>query len=128
MGEGMSDHRIAIIGLGRVGGEFLKKMVGMKEKGIEVVAVAELSETPGKVLARSYDIPVKSDKEIVNMGSDVDIIFDMSGIASVRRGLREMLSVSQNYHTVIAPENIAHFIWVLISSEKLPEVHERSGY
>ena len=39
---------IAIVGLGRVGSEFLRQMMVLKEKGVEIVAAADLADTMGK--------------------------------------------------------------------------------
>lgn len=63
------------------------------------------------------------------MGDKVDIIFDLTGIISVRKELREKLQVTNNNHTVIASETIVRLIWSLISEDALPVIEGRkTGY
>lgn len=125
----MSKQAIAIVGLGRVGSVFLEELLRQESKDIAVVAVAENGETPGKALAKSHNIPVLDTDAIIAKGDGVDILFDLTGSAAVRKELREKLMADNNRHTVIATESIARLIWSLISSEAaLPNVHGKSGY
>ena len=72
-----------------------------------------------------HDVSIK---EIVDMGDQIDIIFDLSGNEETRKQLREQLEASNNNHTVIAPENVARLVWSLITNKPLPDVHEKKGY
>ena len=123
----MAYQRIAIIGLGRVGGEFLRKMLPMRERGLIISICAQLSETEGKALARDEGIPLGTVEDVLEQGEALDIIFDLTGNADVRQQLRANLAAAENRHTVVAPENIAQFVW-LVMGEELPEVHGRAGY
>ena len=105
----MTQHNIAIVGLGRVGTVFLQRMLARREEGVNIVRVAQLSKTAE--------------------GSGVDIIVDLTGSPDVRQQLREKLAAAGNRHTVIAPESIARLMWTLMETgEELPEVHASGGY
>lgn len=119
---------IAIVGLGRVGTEFLAEILKHRDKGFAVLAAAELLETPGCQFARENGIPLMSVPEIIGRGVDIDIIFDLTGSRDVRRALREGLAASANLHTVVAPETVSRLIWSLITDRKLPQVHGHAGY
>jgi predicted dinucleotide-utilizing enzyme len=120
--------KIAIVGLGRVGGEFLKEILKRKKGDIIVRCVAELSDTPGRQTAIDAGIEVLKLEEVVALGEELDIIFDTSGNETVREQLRGFLWNSVNQHTVVAPETIARLIWSLLTDETLPEVHRNLGY
>jgi glyceraldehyde-3-phosphate dehydrogenase/erythrose-4-phosphate dehydrogenase len=122
-------QRIAIIGLGRIGSAFLQQMLAKRAQGIELVCVAEAADTPGRKQAIEAGLVVKSLDQVVAMGAGVDVIFDLTGLAEVRRELREKLVAAKNSHTVIASESIVRVIWALISSDALPVIQGRStGY
>lgn len=124
----MTKQNIAIIGLGRIGSAFLGAML-QKRQSINLVCVAERSETPAKAQAAVAGIKIVALEEIVGMGDAIDIIFDLTGIPDVRRELREKLMGSNNSHTIIASETIARLIWSMISDTDLPEiVGRKTGY
>jgi predicted dinucleotide-utilizing enzyme len=124
----MPKQNIAIIGLGRIGSAFLGAMQ-QKKHNINLVCVSERIDTPAKAQAIAAGIKVATLDEIVAMGDKVDIIFDLTGIISVRKELREKLQVSNNNHTVIASETIVRLIWSLISEDALPMIEGRkTGY
>jgi predicted dinucleotide-utilizing enzyme len=125
----MEGQNIAIIGLGRIGSAFLGEMLGKAGRGINLVCVSETMETPGKAQAVAAGIRLADIGEIVAMGDKVDVIFDLTGIADVRKTLRSQLAATGNNHTVIASETIARLIWSLISSSALPTIAGRkTGY
>lgn len=125
----MQKQSIAIVGLGRVGSVFLEKLLGQANKGISITAVAEKGATAGAALAKTHGIQNLSIDQLVAKGGDIDILFDLTGLPAVRQELREKLMASGNRHTVIATENIASLIWVLIAEgENLPNVHIKTGY
>ena len=125
----MEKQSIAIVGLGRVGSAFLKELVDQSNAGVEIVAVVECANTPGRSLAKARGIRNISIDELVGLGAGIDILFDLTDVAEVRQELREKLQASGNRHTIVATENIARMIWTLISSgAELPGVHTRTGY
>ncbi|MFA6015089.1 MAG: hypothetical protein WC742_08460 [Gallionellaceae bacterium] len=125
----MQMQTVAIAGLGRVGSVFLEKLLAQSAKGISIVAVAEKGETAGVALAKANGINNVSLDQLIEMGGNIDILFDLTGIPAVRQELRDKLLAAGNRHTVIATESIAMFIWVLISEgDGLPNVHLKTGY
>jgi predicted dehydrogenase len=123
--------KAAIVGLGRVGSIFLKKLIKKEGQGIKIVAAAEKNESaPGIRIAKDNGIIVYGDaREITAMGEAIDIIFDLTGNPTEKMLLRRELLRSKNLHTVLAPETIAFFIWGLIAEgEELPRVHPHKGY
>jgi pyrroline-5-carboxylate reductase len=125
----MQKQSIAIVGLGRVGSVFLEKLLKQANKGISIVAVAEKGATAGAALAKANGIENMNLDQLVAKCDKIDILFDLTGLAEVRRELREKLMAAENRHTVIATESIASFIWLLISGgEALPNVHAKTGY
>ncbi|MDA8232681.1 MAG: hypothetical protein M0006_15210 [Magnetospirillum sp.] len=120
---------VALVGLGEVGGRFLDEMLRLKERGINVVCAAELSDTPGRRRAVAESIPLKTLDEIVAMGGSVDVVFDLTGSPSVRKMLREKMQATGNRHTIIAPETMARMLWAVVSEEHLGGGHHTDrGY
>lgn len=125
----MAQQNIAIIGLGRVGTAFLKKMLALpKDKGINVVYAVEKNDTEGKKLASAARIQMVTIEELINLCSSIDIIFDLTGSSDTRRGLRAKLQYIRNKHTIIAPETVARMMWSLMGGEALPDAHSDTGY
>jgi predicted dinucleotide-utilizing enzyme len=125
----MEKQAIAIVGLGGVGSAFLAELLGQSNNGVEIIAVAESADTPGRALAKANGIRDVSIDELVAMGDGLDILFDLTHDAAVRKELREKLRVSGNRHTIVATENIARMILALISSGvDLPKEHTSTGY
>ncbi|MFP4696045.1 homoserine dehydrogenase [Thiohalospira sp.] len=125
----MTEHNIAIVGLGRVGTVFLQRMLARREEGVNIVRVAQLSKTDGLKMAEEAGLATGTIDDIVAEGSAVDIIFDLTGSPEVRQQLREKLAAAGNRHTVIAPESVARLMWTLMGAgEELPEVHAGGGY
>lgn len=125
----MSKQSIAIVGLGRVGSVFLEGLLDKDSDHITVAAVSENGDTPGKALAKSRGIPVLDIDALIAKGESIDVLFDLTGSATVRKELREKMMASNNRHTVIATEAVAQLIWSLIASDtSLPNVHGKNGY
>ena len=125
----MEQQRIAIIGLGRIGSAFLKQMLLKRSQGILLVCAAEAADTPGRQLAAQSGIALKSLDDIVALGKEVDVVFELTGRPEVRRELRDKLVEARNTHTVIASETIVRVIWALISDDALPVIEGRkTGY
>lgn len=124
---------IAIVGLGRVGSLVFDKMSEREGKGVRIVAVAQRGpDHPVAQAAQARGIRVFQDglEMVERIGSEIDVLFDLTGDPGFRQKLREALARSGNHHTVIAPELIAHLIWALIANggEELPVVHRNIGY
>lgn len=109
----MSKQNIAIIGLGKIGSAFLDAILS-KKQNVSLVCVAEPMDTPGKTQAIAAGIKVATLDEIVAMGKEIDVIFDLSGNSSMFKELRHKLMASYNDHTIIASDTIAQLIWSLI--------------
>lgn len=125
----MDHQKIAIIGLGRIGSAFLGNLLARGARGVNVVAVAEASDTPGRQLAVNAGLKIATLDQIVALGSGVDILFDLTGLPEVRRELREKLMAQDNHHTVVASETIARLICALTATDDLPEIAGRAiGY
>jgi predicted dinucleotide-utilizing enzyme len=125
----MQNQKVAIIGLGRIGSAFLRNMLDRRGRGVELVAVAESGDTPGRQMALDAGLKVMTLDQIVALGGSVDVLFDLTGIPTVRREIREKLMAQANHHTVIASETIARLIWVMTNEEELPVIAGRStGY
>ncbi|MFP4154861.1 MAG: homoserine dehydrogenase [Halothiobacillaceae bacterium] len=120
--------RVALVGLGRVGGQFLERLLEMRDKGILISCAAEPGATPGRAQAESAGIPLHDIDEIVAFDEAIDVIFDLTGSKAVRQQLRTALQARGNEHTVLAPEIIARVLWASMSTETLAQVHDNAGY
>lgn len=125
----MEKQNIAIIGLGRIGSAFLGEMLRKQGRGINLTYAAEQMDTPGKAQAIAAGIKIVNLDDIVALGDRIDVIFELTGLPSVRKELREKLTAASNRHTVIASETIVRVIWALISDAALPVIEGRkTGY
>ncbi|MDH5718410.1 MAG: Gfo/Idh/MocA family oxidoreductase [Spirochaetia bacterium] len=113
---------IAVIGLGKIGTSFLRNMIMQKDKGVNVLAVSEEAETPGREAAQKENIPVMSIHEIGNLADKIDIIFDLSGNIETRKILNSFHESQSNKHTVIVRENVVFLFWAIIEGKTVPEV------
>ena len=123
--------RVVVLGLGRVGMTFLAKLSQMDSVGVDIVAAVEKDVTAlGHSIAESSDIPVYNNpREVVALGENVDIIFDLSGCIETRKLLRADLARAGNQHTILVTEVMAHFIWNLLDEVGgLPDFHQDTGY
>ena len=119
----MEHHNVAVIGLGRVGAVFLERLLTRDLPGLNIVAVCDIAPTQGRRLAEEYGVPAKSIDELVDMGDQVDILFELTGNPQVRLDLRNRYFNARNTHTVILPEIVARMIWGLMGGGELPDVH-----
>ena len=125
----MTQHNIAIVGLGRVGTVFLQRMLARREEGVNIVRVAQLSKTDGLKMAEEAGLPTGTIDDSVAERSGGEVMLDLTGRPDVHQQLREKLAAAGNRHTVIAPESIARLMWTLMETgEDLPEVHAAGGY
>lgn len=125
----MDRYRIAIVGLGRVGGFFLNEMLKLHDRGLDIVACVEIKDTPGKIIAEDAGVPVVTMDELVAMGREVDVIFELTGSPAVRADLRQDLDLGGNRHTVVVSTLLARLISRIISEDPIPDLHADSrGY
>ena len=125
----MEKQTIAIVGLGKMGSAFLAELLGQPNEAVEIVAVAEIADTAGLALAKSRNIRNVGVDELIAMGNDLDILFDLTGDDKVRQDIRDRLQAAGNRHTIVATENIARMVWSLIASgAELPSLGSNAGY
>lgn len=127
------DINVALLGLGRIGHQFtasLTRHIAEGGKPINIVAVAE--RDPNSQAAKDLEelgVPVYTDAtEIVGLGDKVDIIFDLTGVPSVRQTIREKLQELNNHHTVLVPEIFARLLWSFLEDGATLDAPVRSGY
>lgn len=82
-----------------------------------------MCDTPGKELAEKEEIPVVELSEIVGLGVDVDVIFDLTGDKHVSQILHQKLVQCGNTYTDVVPVRVARLIWGLIAGDEyLPDM------
>lgn len=120
----MQAFRIVVIGAGDTGTPLLQQL--FNAPFVQVLGVADLNlELPGITLARQHQVPVTDNfMELVSLGSQVDIIIDVTGATKVREQLRQYMVDSRNAHTVIMHEQIA-LLMMSLSAGKL--VYSKHG-
>lgn len=124
--------RVAILGLGKVGEVFAEHFLGkIQESGanVEIVAVATRDAQAPVALGFSHSgVTVLQDAlDVANMGDKVDVVFDLTGNADLRKELRSRMQAANNHHTVIAPEVMAHLVWAFFDAGALPQ-SSKTGY
>ena len=116
--------KVAIVGLGTVGSQFIQKISAFEGKGITIVAAAERNPaSPGIAIAKSKGIKVyRDEKGILAMGDKIDVIFDLTGDKTVGRDMMLAHGVTLNVHTEIVSRKMAVMIWnMFFEGETLPE-------
>lgn len=127
--------RVALLGLGDVGELFAERLLAKIQESklpIEIAAVADRNtDSPVALGFKHSGVPVyKHAFEVINLGNNVDIIFDLTGDPMVRRALRMQMRDAENTHTVIAPEVVARLLYLFFSEETaFPDKHKgKQGY
>jgi len=130
----MSENiKIALLGLGTVGQEFAEHFLEIIQEGgkpVEIVAVAHHDkESPVALGFQQSGVKFFEDAiDVVKMGEDVDIIFDLTGSEETRQALRKGLQESNNRHTVIAPEMMAKLLWMFFGEDGSLSGGKGGGY
>ena len=125
--------KIALLGLGDVGQEFAENFLEIIQEGgkaVEIVAVAHHDKNSAVALGFQQN-GVKffeNAAEVVQMGEEVDIIFDLTGSSETRTALRKGMMDSGNRHTVIAPEMMARLLWMFFDDDSLASTSKGGGY
>ncbi len=125
--------KVALLGLGSVGEAFAEHFLAKIQEDridVEIVAVADRHpDTPVALGFAHSKVPVFQDAmEVIKLGDQVDLIFDLTGNAELRQQLRAGLQASNNRHTVIAPEVFAHLLWNFFGESKALLQHAQTGY
>lgn len=109
--------KVALLGLGEVGQEFAENFLEIIQEGgknVEIVAVAHHDKESAVALGfqQSSVKFFENAVDVVKLGEEVDIIFDLTGSSETRQALRKGMMDSDNRHTVIAPEMMARLLWM----------------
>lgn len=125
--------KIALLGLGSVGQEFAEHFLEIIQEGgkpVEIVAVAHRHlDSPVALGFQQSGVPVYENAvDVVKLGENVDIIFDLTGDAATRQALRKALMESNNRHTVIAPEVVARLMWMFFGGSESLGGGRAGGY
>ena len=123
----MDQQTIAILGLDVKGVKFLEEMIQLAGRGVHVAGVSGAAKAV-EAQVRKAGVPLLSVQQMVDLGDDLDIIFDLSGDRDLRAELRKTLFASNNQHTVIAPASVARLIWTLIDEGEPPSGLQSPGY
>lgn len=112
---------VVVIGGGETGTPLLRQLA--EAPFVEILGVADLDEdAPGMMLATEKGIATTTDfMELVQKGSEVDIIIEVTGVSEVRERLRTYMQQSENHHTIIMHEMIA-ILMMSLSRGKLVDI------
>ena len=124
---------VALLGLGRIGSQFAEGLSDHIKGGtspIKIVAVAEANpESEAAAKFKAEGVPVYTDAlGVVELGVEVDVIFDLTGMADLRQTLRESMMAAGNRHTVIVPEVMVRLMWALLDTGEELTGPLREGY
>lgn len=124
--------RVAILGLGKVGEVFAEHFLSkIQESHADVEIVAVATRDPQAPVAMGFahsGVTVLQDAlDVAAMGDKIDVVFDLTGNAELRRELRSRMQAANNQHTVIAPEVMAHLLWAFFDAGALPQ-SSKTGY
>lgn len=124
----MEKIRIVLIGAGETGTPLLRQLLAASF--VDIVGVADLSdEQPGIKLAKENGVATTNDfMTLVSLGTAVDIIIDVTGVAKVRDQLRHYLQESGNHHTIIMHELIAVLLMSLSQGKLVSMKHNPVDY
>jgi predicted dinucleotide-utilizing enzyme len=124
----MSPISVAVVGAGETGTPLLELL--LDAEFVTVMGVADLDpEQPGMILAREHGVTTTgSFMDLAELGEDVDIIIDVTGVAAVRDQLRRHLEQSHNSHTILMHERIVMLVLSLISGHLVEMKHREQDY
>lgn len=124
----MSKINIAIIGAGQTGAPLIKDLANCSF--VEIVSIADINQqAPGIIFAKENGIPVTADyREIIKMGKKVDIIIEVTGVAQVKKSLKEFMQLTGNKHTVIMHELIAVLMMSMAQGKLVDTFHGYQKY
>ena len=125
--------KVALLGLGSVGQDFAENFLEIIQEGgkdVEIVAVAHHDKESAVALGfqQSGVKFFENASDVVKMGEEVDIIFDLTGSSVTRQELRQGMMDSNNRHTVIAPEMMARLLWMFFGGNGNLNDGKAGGY
>lgn len=125
--------KVALLGLGNVGQEFAEHFLEIIQEGkkdVEIIAVAHHDKDSAVALGfqQSGVKFFENASDVVNLGEEVDIIFDLTGDSDTRQALRKGMVESNNRHTVIAPEMMARLLWMFFDGDAELASNKAGGY
>lgn len=125
--------KVALLGLGEVGQEFAENFLEIIQEGgkdVEIVAVAHHDKESAVALGfqQSGVKFFENAVDVVKLGEEVDIIFDLTGSSETRLALRKGMMDSDNRHTVIAPEMMARLLWMFFDGSTDLDGEKGGGY
>lgn len=125
--------KVALLGLGEIGQEFAEHFLEMIQewhKPIQIVAVADpVTDSPIALGFAHSGVAVFADAlDVVEMGTSVDVIFDLTGDDSLRQKLREALAESGNHHTVLVPQVMARLVSLFFDDSAGYTLSASGGY
>lgn len=119
---------VVVIGGGETGTPLLRQLA--EAPFVEILGVADLDkDAPGMMLATEKGIVTTTDfMELVQKGSEVDIIIEVTGVSEVRERLRTYMQQSENRHTIIMHEMIAILMMSLSRGNLIDMKHGEVEY
>lgn len=120
--------RIGIIGAGKTGKYLIEQLNGFEF--ISIVQVADIREdAPGYVYAKENGINVSTDfMHVAKLGTEIDIIFEVTGQKDIKLGLRSYMQETGNKHTVIVPELVAVLMMSMAKGQLIDSFHGFQKY
>jgi len=75
------------------------------------------------------NVPVYSKaSDVLDIGDQIDIIFDLTGSSDVRQTLRDRLQETDNHRTIVVPEIFARLVWSLLEENVELSSLQEGGY
>ncbi|PKQ29515.1 MAG: hypothetical protein CVT60_04890 [Actinobacteria bacterium HGW-Actinobacteria-10] len=101
---------VAIVGAGRAATPLIQDF--LNRPFIKIVGIADKNpDSPGAVLARENGIFYAEHADVLAAkGSEIDLLFDLSGDPAVKPALKDAFVVQGNRTTIIAHDLIARLI------------------
>jgi FlaA1/EpsC-like NDP-sugar epimerase len=119
---------IALIGAGETGTPLLEQL--LHAEFVKVVLVADLnSHAPGMQLAQTQGLHTTTNfMEVARLGTQIDIIIEVTGVTNVKEQLRKYLHDTGNHHTIIMHEMIAILLMSLLQGRLVTMKHQQIDY
>ncbi|WP_036665471.1 hypothetical protein [Paludibacterium yongneupense] len=114
----MDRYTVGLICAGGSGAPLLRRL--LDAPFVDVVGVADFDEgSPGIEMAREAKVPVVDHfLDLVEHGSGIDILIDVSGSQKVGDEVRRFLHFCGNTHTVFVHERVALLIMSLCAGSR----------
>jgi len=124
----MNSHRVIVIGAGETGTPLLQQL--LTAGFVTVLGVADLDlNQPGIALATKHGVRTTSNfMELIELGTEIDIVIDVTGVQAVRETLRKAMVDSGNNHTIIMHERIAMLLLSLSAGKLIQGLFQFTVY